>query len=200
MKKFLVLIPACTALLLATVSCMKSNSPVIRYTLSSALPATAEQPECVPAIKFSRISVPAYIDNSQIVTRDGQNTVLVSETRRWAEPLANAVQRLIPLQVAQLSQGKKLRDFENISVYIDRLDGPLQSGDVQISAQVIISHIQNAELRNESFIFSKSLPLSPATSNQVNGLYAAYACTLSQAIFELSFAIAEALEDPASAQ
>lgn len=198
MKKFLVFAPACLALLFS--ACTSPSSSVTRYMLAPCLPKSEQTAESVPAIQFARISIPAYVDTSQIVTRSGANTVLVNENRRWAEPLARAVQRLIPTQVAQLVRGKQLKSFENVSVFIDRLDGPLHDGPVQISAQVIISSISDSTLRNESFLFTKSVPVPTRKVADESACYADYAQALSSAIFELSLAISEALEAPSPAK
>lgn len=193
MKKFLAFVPAC-AILLFSVACSTQNVPVVRYTLTSRLPEKSVQAEAVPAVKFSRITVPAYIDSQQIVTRKSETSVLVNDSQRWAEPLAYAIQRLIPAQVSQLLCGKTLSPFESVSVFIDRLDGKLGGDFVQISAQIVITRVRESALENESFIFTQSIPATCPESATADARYTAYAQSLSQAVFKLSETIAAALE------
>lgn len=199
MKKILPFFPAC-ALLLFSAACTAPNAPAVRYTLSSRIPEKNVRTEIVPAVKFSRITVPAYIDTQQIVTRQSENAVLVNDAQRWAEPLAYAIQRLIPAQVSQLLCGKTLNPFESVSVFIDRLDGKLGGDSVQISAQIVIARIRESALENESFIFTQSVPAVRPESATADALCAAYAQSISQAVFKLSEAVAAALEKPESAR
>lgn len=199
MKKLLAFVPVC-AILLFSAACSTQNVPAVRYTLSARAPAKGVEAEIVPAVKFTRITVPAYIDTQQIVTRKSENSVLVSNSQRWAEPLAYAIQRLIPAQVSQLLCGKTLSPFESVSVFIDRLDGKLGGDSVQISAQIVIARIREASLENKSFIFAQSVPATRPESASADARYAAYAQSLSQAIFKLSETIAAALEKPESAR
>ncbi len=192
MKKtnlFLALLPACLGLL----ACAVPNTPnPVRYTLTPTAPGSTP---AAPAVTFARIAVPAYIDIPQIVTRNSENTVVINEMRIWAEPLARAVQRAVPVQVAQNLCGKKLKPFEKVSVFIDRLDGTLD-GEVLISAQIIVSRLTATEIKNESFLFSKNI-----SAGTIDGViydvtedpYATYARALSEAVAALSRAIADNL-------
>ena len=185
----LALLPACLGL----VACAVSNTPnPVRYTLTPPAPTSTA---AAPAVPFARIAVPAYIDTPQIVTRNSENTVVLNETRIWAEPLARAIQRAIPIQVAQKLYGKKLKNVEKVSVFIDRLDGTLD-GEVLISAQIVVSRLTETEIKSESILFSKNI--SAGTIDEViydisEDPYAAYARTLSDAVAALSQAIADNL-------
>ena len=66
------------------------------YTLSSpaAAPASATQSE-KPAIFVGPVSVPEAVDRPSMVLRTGTNEVEVSDQYRWAEPLKNAIPRVI---------------------------------------------------------------------------------------------------------
>jgi uncharacterized lipoprotein YmbA len=177
----LALLPACLGLL----ACSVSNTPnPVRYTLT---PPAPESTPAAPAVPFARIAVPAYIDTPQIVTRDSENTVSLSEARIWAEPLARAIQRAVPIQVAQNLCGKKLKSVEKVSVFIDRLDGTLD-GEVFISAQIVVSRLTETEMLNDSILFSKTIPVVRGEDP-----YATYARALSDAVAALSQAVADNL-------
>lgn len=181
-SRFLALISVTTLLS----ACVASNAPTtLRYTLTPIVP---ECSAAAPAIPFARIAVPAYIDTSQIVTRRSDNIVVISETKTWAEPLARTVQRALPILVSKNVRGKKLKNFEKISVFIDRLDGEL-GGELTISAQIVVSRLTETEVESESFLFSKNV--SVKTDDGVifditEDPYAVYAQTISAAIAGLA--------------
>lgn len=186
MKKLLSFATLFTSLVLS-VSCVTTKSPtVMRYTLT---PFAAESTSDAPAIPFARIAVPAYIDTPQIVTRESENTILLNETRIWAEPLARSIQRRIPIQVSQKLQGKKLKNFEKVSVFIDRLDGSPEKG-VSVSAQIVVSRLTETEVQSESFLFAETIPVS-----QEADAYVAYVQAISAAVGKISDAVAENLSE-----
>lgn len=87
----------------AAVACMNlgpGTSPGTRYYLltpetdrslgpmKSALPPAA-------TVGIGPVSLPAYLDRPQIVTRMTGNQIKVDEFHRWGEPLKDAIQRVI---------------------------------------------------------------------------------------------------------
>jgi uncharacterized lipoprotein YmbA len=64
------------------------------YTLSSVAPPAATQ-SAGPAIFVGPVSVPESVDRTQMVLRTGTHEVEISEQHRWAEPLKNAIPRVI---------------------------------------------------------------------------------------------------------
>lgn len=194
-------IPFCFSLFIASVllsACVPVSGSASaiskRYTLT---PIASENIDNIPAVPFARIAVPAYIDTPKIVTRNTENVVSIHETRLWAESLARTIQRTIPILVAQNLRDKKLKNFEKVSVFVDRLDGEL-AGEVKISAQIVVSRLTETNVVSETFLFSHSVP-----AKQVNGViyditedaYAAYAQAISVAVAELSKAVAANLAE-----
>lgn len=168
-------------------SCTVGGNPTsTRYTLT---PLSETTMIAVPAIPFGRISVPAYIDTPQIVTRKSENIVVLNETHIWAEPLARSIQRLIPILVSQKLQKKKLKNFEKVSVFIDRLDGSPVEG-VSTSAQIVISRLTDTEIQSESFLFSETIPVA-----QDKEPYVAYVQAISVAVGKIADAVAENISE-----
>lgn len=168
-------------------ACTTPSAPTtMRYTLS---PLAAENTAAAPAVPFARIAVPAYIDTEQIVTRKSENIVILNETRIWAEPLARTIQRTLPVLVSGKLQGKKLRDFEKISVFIDRLDGTLGEA-ITVSAQIIVSRLTETATESESIRFAQRIPVPEA-----DDAYAAYAQAISTAVAELAQAVADQVSE-----
>ena len=188
-------LPAFAAVLLAASGCCFNRAPATLYTLDADVPADfGPLPSgTFSEIAFARVSVPDYADVPQIVTRTGENTVARAETRLWAEPLARAVRRAVPVQVSKLLRGKKTRVVKSVSVYVDRLDGALD-GEVRIDAQIVI-RAKGADEKSASlaYDFSKSVPLPAATS--ADARYANYVKGVSAAVFALSEAVAGHLEE-----
>lgn len=82
-------IPA--ALLLLVGAC---SSPTSRfYTLSAATVPAA--PASTLAITVGPVSVPAEVDQPQIVVSTGPNQVQIDEFNRWAAPLQSAIMRVV---------------------------------------------------------------------------------------------------------
>lgn len=192
MKKIsfvLALLPACLGLL----ACVASNTPnPVRYTLT---PLAPECDAAAPAVPFARIAVPAYLDTPQIVTRKSDNVVVINEAKTWAEPLARSIQRALPILVSQNLRGKKLKNFEKVSVFIDRLDGEL-GGKLTISAQIVVSRLTETEIESESFLFSKSVSAGEADEviyDITEDPYTTYAQAISAAVAALSQAVADNL-------
>lgn len=182
------------ALLTASGCCFRRTSPTL-YTLDADVPADfGPLPSgSFSEISFARVSVPEYADVPQIVTRTGDNTVARADARLWAEPLARAVRRAVPVQVSKLLRGKKIRRIESLSVYVDRLDGTLD-GEVRIAAQIVVK-AKNTEGKSTSlaYDFSKCVPL--AAAKDADARYANYVKGVSAAVFALSEAVAGHLEE-----
>jgi uncharacterized lipoprotein YmbA len=83
----------CTAIFLL-VGCAQSE-PSRLYTLN-AFPGTSNGAGMGDlAVGVGPISLPQYLDRPQIVVRAGVNRLEVAEFDRWAEPLSEAVSRVI---------------------------------------------------------------------------------------------------------
>ena len=85
-------------LLVAAILAACGGAPVHEsfYTLSLPASGGAAMPSSAsPAIFVGPVSVPEAVDRTQMVLRTGANEVEISEQYRWAEPLKNAIPRVI---------------------------------------------------------------------------------------------------------
>ena len=92
------------ALALALVGCARSM-PVQYYQLSATAAAPPAANLSLPAnavIALAPVRLPAYLDRSQIVSRSSANRLHLSDQKRWAEPLADNVQRVLLEDLAGL--------------------------------------------------------------------------------------------------
>jgi len=92
MKKITqILIPCILAALIAGCA---TSAPPRYYTLNPvSTPGTAPQADF--SVSVGPVSVPAFIDRQQIVTRTGPNQVQIAEYERWASPLKENIGRVI---------------------------------------------------------------------------------------------------------
>ncbi len=93
MRPLLVL---CALLLTACVA-----SPPQHFYRLDAMAAPAGSPTAQSLrVAIGRVDVPALIDRSQIVELTGNNEVLINESQRWAEPIAQAIGRVLASDLA----------------------------------------------------------------------------------------------------
>jgi uncharacterized protein len=71
------------------------------YTLSAGV-AAAEAAARGPSVVVGRAALPELVDRPQLVVRAGANEVTILEQQRWAEPLRDAIPRVVAQNLAQL--------------------------------------------------------------------------------------------------
>lgn len=92
MKKITqILIPCALAVLIA--GCASSAPPRYYMLNPVAAPGTAQQNDF--SVSVGPVSVPAFMDRHQIVTRTGPHQVHIAEFERWASPLKENIGRVI---------------------------------------------------------------------------------------------------------
>ncbi|MDD2839902.1 MAG: PqiC family protein [Rickettsiales bacterium] len=83
-------------------------------------------------INIEPVVIPSYLDRPQIITLNGKDTEFnISETNRWAEPLADSIQRVLakdiysymPKSVVRSSTIKITNADYLVYVVIDKFDG-----------------------------------------------------------------------------
>jgi uncharacterized lipoprotein YmbA len=82
----------------------------------------------LPVIELARVSVPDYLDSTDIVLRNGANEVVVSSTGRWGERLSFAIadaviptlSRLMPQAVVTASSASP--PAKRLFIQIERFD------------------------------------------------------------------------------
>jgi len=86
------------ASLFAAGSC-SSAPPFQYYMLTTAAPSSppllTPQQSAANQVGLGPVSVPSYLDRSNIVRRDGVTSVELSATDRWAEPLQDMLPRVL---------------------------------------------------------------------------------------------------------
>lgn len=87
------------------------TTPVAYYRLTAVAdgrtPATSFLPSPV-VIGIGPVALPEYLDRSQIVTRRGANRLLLADSHRWAEPLADNIARVVRENLARSLGNERL--------------------------------------------------------------------------------------------
>jgi uncharacterized protein len=73
------------------------RSPRVQfYTLTPTVPSEVSVlVKNAPSIAIAAVTLPELVDRPQLVVSDAGSGVAILETRRWAEPLKNAIPRLL---------------------------------------------------------------------------------------------------------
>ena len=161
-------------------------SPTRQFVLSSEVTAGTELPE----VTFARITIPAYLDVPQIVTREG-NEISRSEKNRWGEPLARGVARVLALRCSAVAslRGVKPAPTERVRVAIERFDGR-PDGNAEISARyALIPEAATGAKTVEFRLFRASVPVAAPND------YSAYVRALDAVLTALAEDIVSRLGD-----
>ena len=154
------------------------------------MPTASMQNQSV-VVKVGPVSIPDMLDQSQIVTRTGTNTLVLDEYNRWSGDLESDIQRIIgenisillPTDQVVLNQEIMLLpvDFQVI-VNVRELDGSL-GGIVTLNADWVVSG-----KGKEKLVIAKKTMLQENT----DGIdYQAYVAAQSRLLEKLSQEIAE---------
>lgn len=111
-----------------------SASPPKSYLLSAATPAASSGAVGGPVVGVGPVTIPAYLDRSAIVVRGAGDEVGISAEHHWAEPLRDAVSRVLAENLSAMIPTDAVAIFPwrtpwtpqyRVTVDIFRFDGPL---------------------------------------------------------------------------
>jgi len=137
--------------LLASVlsGCLGGGGNGVRYYLIDPMDIDAgtDQSARKLAIEISDLHIPQYLERFQIVTRDGDNRLYLSENNQWGENLRKNLMRTLSQNLAgrlatidigtPLSRSASMPDFR-IQIYISRFERGVD-GVVRLNARWQIS-------------------------------------------------------------
>ncbi|WP_051564176.1 PqiC family protein [Desulfovermiculus halophilus] len=176
-------------LLVSAVGCA-SSPPARFYLLNPAAGGQEPHPEQQAAEQIGlQVQVPDYLDRPQIVVREGENRLSLSELDRWAEPLSRMITRVLSQELAagpspvRVNTPGSSEDDMRIWVQILRLDGKPR-GRVHLSADWRIASTRMDNAQSDSFSTTV-----PAPAQDMDSLVQAH----EQAIQELAANLREAL-------
>ena len=176
-----------------------TTQPSRYYMLSSISQATNEKPlnqnEAKVHIGVGPIKVPKYLDRYPIVKRSAGAEVIIDDTHRWAEPLADNLARVIA---------------NNLTLLVGAADISIHpwSNSSEIDYQVVVDVLRFDADMNNNVVLSAHWTITGKASKHTlykqktkirekadNGDYATLVSTQSKATEKLSQEIAEKLNE-----
>jgi uncharacterized lipoprotein YmbA len=186
---FLVLL----APLVAIAGCGAKGPPPDFYVLHAQTSESVVGVERGVAVGVGPIELPAHLNRSQIVTRDTDYRLELSESHQWAEPLKDSVSRVIAVNLSNMLESNRVYvvprrqkvslNFQ-VSIDIARFDGQLGEAAV-LGARWTLYGTDTREP-----LFSKMTIITKRTEDSS---YNALVAANSQALQALSLEIAEAI-------
>jgi uncharacterized lipoprotein YmbA len=185
--------PVCNSLCLALfllAGC--STSPKANfYTLSGSpqpLPTASAAPY---QVAIGPLNLPEMLDRPQIVTRISPNQVTFSESERWAEPLKNAIPRLLAEQLTQrlgarISVYPQAAESKDISLNLTLLHFESQPGEAAtVELQWTLRRSKDGVLREGHALAREAV---------ANGSYEALVAAHARALNRIGAQIAESIQ------
>jgi uncharacterized lipoprotein YmbA len=189
-------------LLLWIVAGCTGTSPPSTFYLLSAVPESDRSMElasgAAPPIVLGPVTLPAYLDRTQIVTRAGDSELHIDEFHRWGEPLKDAVYRVLQENLSVMlgradiyTYPQAPRTIEAVQVIIDVIRFDIEAGgDAVLVAFWSIANERDGFPSEKRKAVHRATPPSPAPRDRVQAQ--------SQTLRALSQEIAAALRAKAS--
>jgi hypothetical protein len=145
-------------------------------------------PPPTATLDVNRVTVAAYLDRIEVVTRSGLNLITFSDKERWGEVLFSAVPRILSADLGRrlaadgvaVTQGAAGADF-TLSVTVDRFERRA-NGEVELAARWMVE-TRATRLTGETHLVERIDSPTPAAN----------ATAQSRALGRLSGEIAEAV-------
>jgi hypothetical protein len=134
-------ITLCAFVLLLVAAC--GSSPPVRYFALSPMDSVQQQdPDDAVTLGVGPLRLPEYLNRSQIVTRGGGSELEVDEFSRWAEPLTQALHRVVSTDVDNMMNGVIVIAFPWEAVVHNEVDyrllGEVTRFDADRSGRVVL--------------------------------------------------------------
>jgi uncharacterized lipoprotein YmbA len=164
------------------------------FTLSSPNPGVAPPASDTPSIYVGPVTVPEAVDRPSMVLRTSPNQVDVSDDYRWAEPLRNAIPRVIgdvlarDLAISRVLTSRSASATPvdvRVAIEIEQFDSSLANG-ATIDAVWSVKNTANGKSRNgRSAVHEAMISQGPA------GIAAAHSRALENIGKEIAAAVRE---------
>jgi uncharacterized lipoprotein YmbA len=177
-------------------------SPKADHSNLFVLTATSAQrgAEMPLAVGIGSVRLPDYLDRSQIVTREGENRIVLAEQDRWGEPLRDGFARALRLDLAsELGSGRVVVQARHdvdvvISVEVLRFER-VATGVVELAARWGVRDAKSGVqlLDRESHIrLPVSSPQTDAAVASLSRALAAMSADIAQGVREVAPQVAAA--------
>lgn len=130
----------CLTFLAAMLAACASSPPVKYYSLGpGTVPATPDKADAA-VMAFGPLRVPEYLNRSQLVTRGTGSDLTVHEYDRWAEPVEEAMHRVVAAQLDSQLDGVIVVAYRALQTLpVDyRLLGQVDRFEADTSGKVVL--------------------------------------------------------------
>ncbi|WP_251360207.1 membrane integrity-associated transporter subunit PqiC [Kangiella sp. TOML190] len=146
--------------LLILLSACSSSPPAMNYYLLDSTPVAIDPSPGQTLIKLSDVSVPNYLDQTNLVMRDANHKLIVANYHSWADDMSNTIRRVLMADLNQASNNysfvSSCETCTNLEVSVEHFY-PTQQGDVILSGTYQLK--DDSSLRR-NFLIKNSLPAS----------------------------------------
>ena len=133
---------ALSAVYLLVLSACGSSPPVRYYSLNPIDTDYQQDPDDAVMLGIGPLSIPDYLNRSQIVTRDVDAQMRLDDFSRWTEPLADSMHRIVSTDVDNLLHGVVVVMYPYEAVVRSHLDyrlvGDVNRFDADSSGLVVL--------------------------------------------------------------
>ena len=192
----------CIALLAGLAGCAGTPSPKTNfYSLSVEAPperaesATGAAAAPVTRVSVTRVAIPGIVDRPQIVSRTASNSVEIFDFHRWAEPLQEAIPRVIAGNLArQLGPGHAVSASIMPGLPPDvRVAVDVQKFEAAMGAGVAVAALWTVRAAAGEARVGRSMVEAPSTEAGHAGIAAAYSRALAAVARDIAAAVSARL-------
>jgi uncharacterized lipoprotein YmbA len=167
-----------TLLVMALLGCSSSGPATTYYGLFADKTLAAEFDACANSVGIGPVILPGYLKNPAIVSRSEGQQIRVSGYHAWAEPLDDAIARVLANNVSTLcdnhSQGfpwdSRARPELQVRVQIHQLDG-VRGQELSLEASIqIFEQGKKAVLKDSAQVKLKHASTGSDYSNYTSAI------------------------------
>ncbi|MBC7905133.1 MAG: membrane integrity-associated transporter subunit PqiC [Rhodospirillaceae bacterium] len=97
-----------TLVALLAAGCGQLADPNLYVIVPAADAVERTESGAEPLVAVARVSLPEYLDRSQLVSRSGANALVLDDDNRWGEPLADSVPRVLSENLSRYLPGGRV--------------------------------------------------------------------------------------------
>ncbi len=169
------------SILLLCTSCIQlgggPQQPTNYYLLESLAETRPATGSASLRVLIAPIDFPSYLDRPQIVSRDQKNLILISDHKRWAEPLSDNLNRILRENLFKQLPGAQIntapwQDSSSpthlVKLAINRFDGILRK-QTEVDIRWSLHDLQNdTKIAGRQFL--AQLPIGDDHQGLIDGL------------------------------
>jgi len=146
------------------------------------------------SIGIGPVSIPEYLERSQIVSRQSRYSVEISDFNYWAEPLETSIPKVISENLSTILSTDSVYPYPwktaspeyQVRIEVLQFDGSMPGNVLIYSRWSLLKNGEETNIRNKKFHTKK-----PIAGQGYEGMVS----TMSMVLYDLSYHIAKTLDD-----